>query len=132
MSDKENTIHDFDIALICEYFSSMERQGPGSQDSTIKTLNFIDNLNEKSKIVDLGCGTGAQTLILAHNTQATITGIDLFPGFIDKLNDNAQRLNLQNRVKGNVGSMDKLDFGFNELDLIWSEVPYIILVLKKV
>jgi len=26
MSDEEHNIHDFDIALICEYFSSMDRQ----------------------------------------------------------------------------------------------------------
>ena len=43
MGDKEHNIHDFDIALICEYFSSMDRQGPGSQGSTLKALSFIDN-----------------------------------------------------------------------------------------
>lgn len=121
MSDKEHNIHDFDVALICEYFSSMDRQGPGSKEATIKALSFIDNLNEKSKIVDLGCGTGNQTIVLAQNTPGSITGIDLFPGFIDKLNENVQKSNLQNRVKGIVGSMDRLDFQLNELDLIWSE-----------
>lgn len=121
MSDEEHNIHDFDIALICEYFSSMNRQGPGSQEATIKALSFIDNIHEKSNIVDLGCGTGGQTIVLAQNTPGNITAIDLFPGFIDKLNDNAQKLNLQSRVKGVIGSMDKLDFQLNELDLIWSE-----------
>jgi len=33
MSEKEHTIHDFDVSLICEYFSSMERQGPGSTEA---------------------------------------------------------------------------------------------------
>ncbi|MCE5214576.1 MAG: class I SAM-dependent methyltransferase, partial [Methanobacterium sp.] len=121
MSDEEHNIHDFDIALICEYFSSMDRQGPGGKEATIKALSFIDNLHEKSNIVDLGCGTGGQTIVLAQNTPGNITAIDLFPGFIDKLNVNAQKLNLQSRVKGVVGSMDKLDFQSNELDLIWSE-----------
>jgi ubiquinone/menaquinone biosynthesis C-methylase UbiE len=121
MSDKENNIHDFDVALICEFFSGMERQGPGSPEATIKALSFIDNINEKSNIADLGCGTGGQTIILAQNITGNITGIDLFPGFIDKLNDNARKLNLQNRVKGVIGSMGELDFQLNELDLIWSE-----------
>jgi SAM-dependent methyltransferase len=121
MSNVEHNIHDFDIALICEYFSSMDRQGPGSQESTLKALSFIDNIHEKSKIIDLGCGTGSQTIVLAQNTTCNITAIDLFPGFIEKLNDNAQKLNLQNRIKGIIGSMDKLDFKLNELDLIWSE-----------
>lgn len=121
MSTKEHNIHDFDMALICEYFSSMDRQGPGSQESTLKALSFIDNIHEKSKIIDLGCGTGSQTIVLAQNTSCNITAIDLFPEFIEKLNYNAQKLNLHNRVKGVIGSMDKLDFKLNELDLIWSE-----------
>lgn len=122
MSNEEQTIHDFDVALICEYFATMERQGPGSEESTIKALSFIDNISENSKIVDLGCGTGAQTIVLAQNTVAgSITAIDLFPGFIDKLNDNIIKFNLQDRVQGIVGSMDNLDFQENELDLIWSE-----------
>lgn len=121
MSSKDHNIHDFDVALICEYFSSMDRQGPGSQEETLKALSFIDTINEKSKIVDLGCGTGGQTMVLAQNTPGNITAIDLFPDFIEKLNANAQKLNLQGRVKGVAGSMDKLDFKFNELDLIWCE-----------
>ncbi|HOI25629.1 MAG TPA: class I SAM-dependent methyltransferase [Caldisericia bacterium] len=121
MSAEEHNIHDFDVAMICEYFSSMDRQGPGSQDATLKALSFIDNLRENSKIVDLGCGTGSQAIVLAQNTPGIITAIDLFPGFVDKLNENATKLNLQSRVKGLVGSMDQLDFQLNELDLIWSE-----------
>lgn len=121
MSNKELNIHDFDISLIREYFSSMNRQNPGSPEVTIKALSFIDNLHEKSHIVDLGCGTGGQTIVLAQNTSGHITGIDLFPGYINKLNDIVKKLNLQSRVKGIVGSMDKLDFQLNELDLIWCE-----------
>ena len=121
MSNEEHNIHDFDIELICDYFSTMDRQGPGSQEATIKALSFIDNLDEKSNILDLGCGTGAQTIVLAQNTSGNITGIDLCPAFIEKLNENAQKLNLQSRVKGVIGSMDKIDLQINELDLIWSE-----------
>ncbi|MDR1198487.1 MAG: class I SAM-dependent methyltransferase [Prevotellaceae bacterium] len=120
--DSENTsIHEFDVNLICEYFSSVERQGPGSPETTIKALGFIDNLTDKSLIADLGCGTGGQTMILAQHTPAQIQGIDLFPSFIDKLNVNAGRLNLHDRLKGVVGSMENLPFEDKELDVIWSE-----------
>jgi ubiquinone/menaquinone biosynthesis C-methylase UbiE len=121
MCDKEHTIHDFDFALIREYFSGMDRQGPGSKEATIKALSFIDTLHEKSIIVDLGCGTGCQTIVLAQNTKGNITGIDLCPAYIDKLNKNTQKLNLQSRVRGLIGSMDKLDFQLDVLDLIWCE-----------
>jgi ubiquinone/menaquinone biosynthesis C-methylase UbiE len=121
MNDGDKSIHDFDFGLICEYFSSMERQGPGSIEMTLKALGFIDNLTDGSHIADLGCGTGGQTMTLAQNTRARITGIDMFPVFIDLFNDNARRLRVDDRVKGIVGSMDDLPFGEGELDLIWSE-----------
>ncbi|WP_320053156.1 class I SAM-dependent methyltransferase [uncultured Acetobacteroides sp.] len=121
MSNENKSIHEFDFSLICEYFASVDRQGPGSPEVTIKALSFIDNLTNESHIADIGCGTGGQTMVLAQHTSGTITAIDLFPLYIDRLNENAGRLNLQNRVKGIVGSMDNLPFWDEELDLIWSE-----------
>jgi ubiquinone/menaquinone biosynthesis C-methylase UbiE len=121
MSDENKSIHEFDFNLICEYFSGVERQGPGSPEVTLKALGFIDNLNNESVIADIGCGTGGQTMVLAQHAPGQITGIDLFPAFIDLFNQNAVKLNLQDRVKGIVGSMDNLPFQDEELDLIWSE-----------
>ena len=116
-----SSLHDFDINLICEYFTYVERQGPGSPEVTLKALSFIDNLTDKSIIADLGCGTGGQTMVLAQHTPGRITGLDLYPGFVDLFNNNAARLNLQDRVTGIVGSMHELPFQKEELDLIWSE-----------
>ena len=120
-NDNQSTIHEFDINLICEYFSNVERQGPGSPEVTIKALSFIDNLTNESRIADLGCGTGGQTMVLAQHAPGHITGIDLFPAFIDQFNLNADKQNLRDRVEGVVGSMDNLLFQKEELDLIWSE-----------
>ena len=102
MSNENKTIHDFELKLICDFFSNMERQGPGSPDVTLKALSFIDNLTDKSLIADIGCGTGGQTMVLAGHIPGQITGLDLFPGFIDIFNHNAKQAGL-------------------ELDLIWSE-----------
>lgn len=121
MSNENKSIHDFDFNLIAEYFSNLERQGPGSNEITLKALSFIDKLTSESQIVDLGCGSGGQTMVLAQNAPGQITGIDLFPKFIDLFNMNARKLNLENTVKGVVGSMDNLSFDNEELDLIWSE-----------
>jgi len=104
MNDNKQTIYDFDMNLICEYFLGNERQGPGSPEVTLKALSFIDNLTDNSKIADIGCGTGGQTMVLAQNAPGNITGIDIFPDFINQFNANANRLNLQDRAKGVVGS----------------------------
>jgi len=121
MPDEKKTIHDFDFKLICEFFCGIEQQGPGSPEVTLKALSFIDGLNEKSRIADIGCGTGAPTMTLAKNIKGKITAIDLFPEFIELFKTNVQKQGLQERVKGIVGSMDNLPFADEELDLIWSE-----------
>ena len=81
MSNENKSIHEFDFNLICEYFASVERQGPGSREVTLKALSFIDNLNEHSRIADLGCGTGWQTILLGEHVPGEIFGLDLFPDF---------------------------------------------------
>ena len=121
MSEKDISIHEFDFKLICEYFTSLERQGPGSPEVTAKALSFIGTLKNESKIADIGCGTGGQTMVLANLTSGSITGIDLFSDFIDIFNNNFRKNNLQDRAEGVVGSMENLAFQKEDLDLIWSE-----------
>ncbi len=121
MGEENKSIHEFDFKLICEYFSSMERQGPGSPEVTITALSFIDNLTDESKIVDIGCGTGGQTMVLANHAPVQITGIDLFAEFVRIFDVNSRKLNLQDRVRGVIASMDNLPFRDEDFDLIWSE-----------
>lgn len=121
MSKEYKSIREFDFSIICEYFSHLERQGPGSPEITLKALSFIEGLTEESKIADIGCGSGGQTMVLAQNVKGSITGVDLFPIFINLFNENAAKLKLDHKVKGIVGSMDDLSFQEEELDLMWSE-----------
>ena len=48
MSNENKTIHDFELNLICDFFSNMERQGPGSPEATLKALSFVDGLTDES------------------------------------------------------------------------------------
>ncbi|GAB5046757.1 hypothetical protein TdN_11490 [Thermodesulfovibrio sp. TK110] len=121
MENEKTLIHDFDFGLISDYFERLERQGHGSAESTIRALSFIDSISNEVKIADLGCGTGGQTMILAQNTKSTIIGLDICPDFIEKFNKNAEKLGLQSRVKGIIGSMDDLPFQNEEFDIIWCE-----------
>jgi len=115
------SIHEFDFNLICEYFSSITHQGPGSEESTALALQFVNGLNEQSKIADLGCGTGSQTLSLAKHSPCQITALDLFPQFVDKLNTKVKENRWEDRIQTIVGSMADLPFQEEEFDVIWSE-----------
>jgi ubiquinone/menaquinone biosynthesis C-methylase UbiE len=120
-SNPEQSIHNFDINMICDYFSTMERQGPGSDAMTLKALSFIDPLKKESKVADIGCGTGKQTIVLTQNIPSQVTAIDLFQKFIDILNQNSKDLGLQDQLTGIVGNMESLPFQEEEFDLLWSE-----------
>jgi len=62
---ENHSIHEFDVNLIVEYFSNINRQGPGSPEVTLKALSFTDDLSAEAHVADLGCGTGGQTMTLA-------------------------------------------------------------------
>jgi len=121
MENEQTSIHDFDVTLICEYFSSMHRQGPGSESATLEALGYIKGLTDLSEIADLGCGTGAQTVTIARNAKGHITALDLFPKFIDILTANVAKEGLSELISCVVGSMDNLPFAAESLDAIWSE-----------
>ncbi len=111
-----------ELELLVDFHKDAERQGPGSSNETIKALNLtgIDK-NANLKIADIGCGSGAHTIVLAQNTNGQITGVDLFPEFLDKLDNKAKELRLHNRVITLNKSMDDLPFDNDEFDIIWSE-----------
>ena len=73
------------------------------------------------KIVDIGCGTGGQTLTLAESLDGHITAVDLFPEFLEELEARAAKRDLKNRVSTHQASMEKPPFEKEEFDLIWSE-----------
>lgn len=111
-----------DFELLGEYYSMLERQGPGSPETTLKALRFVEAQHPIVRIADIGSGTGAHTLLLAeHLPGSQITALDLFPVFIEQLNTNAAQAGLQDQVKGIVGNMEDLSFEPDSLDLIWSE-----------
>ena len=118
---EEKNIHEFDFSLICDYFSSLKRQGPGSDEATLRALKMIPTIGEDSTIADLGCGTGSSTIILAEETHADITAIDLFPNFLKILNKNALNSNLSKYIRTLQGDMADIPFAKDSLDLIWCE-----------
>jgi len=81
MENKQPSFFD----LIVETHIGLERQGIGSAEMTIKALSFLDDNNKISRTVDLACGTGGQTMVLAENITGNIIGVDRCPDFINVL-----------------------------------------------
>lgn len=121
MSNDNHSINEFDFQLICEYFSSTNRQGPGSEVSTLKAFSYLKDLPNHPKIADLGCGTGSSALTLAKHHDVRITAIDLFPQFIEKLKFRAQQIHVSEKIFPKTGDIASLTFEEESMDVIWAE-----------
>ena len=60
-------------------YGTLPRAGPGDDASTAKAYGMCDGLPAKPRILDIGCGPGAQTLALARLSEGTILALDLMP-----------------------------------------------------
>ncbi|MGC9502118.1 class I SAM-dependent methyltransferase [Baaleninema sp.] len=107
--------------LFFEIHSNNPRESPGSFESTQKAFSMLDELSSSPNILDVGCGPGMQTLDLARLTEGTITAIDTHQPYIDRLSNQVQKLDLQNRILTRNLDMSNLPFSEGEFDLIWSE-----------
>lgn len=109
--------------LLIDLHKGGNRQGPGSEDHTglAITLSGLSAHSDALQIADVGCGTGASTLVLAKSLNAEITAVDLFPEFLNILTDSAEKKGLAGRIRTLACSMDELPFEENSLDAIWAE-----------
>ena len=107
--------------LFFELFEGLPRQGPGETFSTLRALALVPNVTSSTRILDLGCGTGAQTRALAKHSPATIVAIDNHPPFVDELNRQLKAIGSANRAVAQVGNMEDLNFASGTFDLIWCE-----------
>ena len=108
-------------------FSGLPRQGPGSDRSTLEALRRLPPLPPHPVILDLGCGTGRQTLVLARELRARVTAIDIHQPYLDELARNATEARLAGLIHTRCLSMDALDYSPESIDLIWAEGAIFIL-----
>lgn len=105
-----------------ELFAALGRQGPGLRESTRRALGMLATQPDaRSRILDVGCGSGAQTMDLAEATDAHIVAVDRHAPFLEQLSGKVRRAGLQDRVEVRVGDMTRLDFPDGSFDVIWSE-----------
>jgi len=104
-----------------ELFENLPRQGPGDNESTRKALAMIGALPDTVRVLDIGCGSGTQTIELAKNISGTITALDNHQPFLDELGRRVVREGFSDRIEVVNGSMFSLDFAENSFDVVWCE-----------
>ncbi|QCS49147.1 methyltransferase domain-containing protein [Picosynechococcus sp. PCC 11901] len=111
-----------DYQLLIDLHKDAERQGPGGNPETKLALDLLGiDKTAPLKIADIGCGTGASTLVLAEQLNAQITAVDFLPDFLEVLETRAKQKELSEKISTLCCSMENLPFNDAEFDVIWSE-----------
>jgi serine/threonine-protein kinase HipA len=108
------------LALLFELYEDMPRQGPGSEVATRRALDLLPALPPHPLIADMGCGSGAASLVLAA-AGGTVIGIDIHPPFLARLRADAAAAGLDGKVLAVAADMAAPPLAEGSLDLIWSE-----------
>jgi len=109
------------MELFYDFFSILDRLGPGSTETTKRALASTSGLPQNAKVLDVGCGTGMQSIDLCDGTDFHITAVDNWQLVLDKLKENAEKAGLAERITVQQGDMNELGFAADSFDLIWSE-----------
>ncbi len=112
--------------IFLEVYEQLPRQGPGNRACAAKALALCRDLPPSPAVLDLGCGTGGQTLHLAELTGGSITAVDCHAPSIERFQATVAERGLAPRVRplvGDIGRPDQIFKNFDPglFDLIWSE-----------
>lgn len=110
--------------------ASLPRLGPGDDGSTSKALDMLLSARlqrsgapelTQLRILDIGCGNGAQTIQLANQTNGTILAVDNHRPFLDELERRAEAEGVSKKITVCLKDMRALGMQDGPFDLIWSE-----------
>lgn len=123
---KENTVA---MKYFYQLFEDLPRQGPGCREATLKALGLLADLPTNPKVLDIGCGCGMQTLILARQLHTKILAIDNHRPMLDRLDQAATAEDLD--IETVEMSMMDMSFDKDSFDLLWSEGSIFIIGLAR-
>lgn len=99
----------------------LPREGPGGEQSTQIAFSCIRNIPQRPRILDIGCGPGAQTVCLAELSKGEIVAVDIHVPFINQLKELLEARGLCSVVHPAIADMRKLQFDNETFDIIWAE-----------
>ena len=101
-------------------FGGMEKLGPGSNADTLEVLDMLPK-QLYQVIVDAGCGTGRQSLVLAEQLQTRIHAVDSYEPFLKSLVVRAKGAGIEHLIQTYCVDMADIPNTFQDIDLLWSE-----------
>jgi len=126
---KDMNEHDQYMADFFNIFKELDRWGPGSEAETLKALAKVPFTPQN--IMEVGCGKGLATMVLAKHCSAMITAVDNDEPALASLSERLTTAGLTDRVTTQCASMTDLPFEVASFDVIWAEgSAYVMGVIK--
>lgn len=126
---KDMNEHDAYMADFLRVYETLKYWGPGSESDTEKALSFVPIT--PSSILDIGCGKGLATQVLAKLSSAKVTALDNEQSALDSLEQDFKRQGLSGQLETINASMTELPFSKGKFDLIWAEGSAYIIGVEK-
>ena len=101
-------------------YGGLDQLGPGSDADTRRMLERLPEPVE-GEIVDAGCGTGRQTLVLAQSLRRTVHALDNHAPFLRDVERRAAEVGLGEYVRTHCMDMADIPARFRDVGLLWSE-----------
>lgn len=124
MNEHEDYMTDF-----MKVYEPLEYWGPGSVGDTDKALSLVPI--ELKHVLDIGCGKGLATQVLAKQTDAKITALDNEQSALNDLANRFEQQGISKRLETVNASMTQLPFSKESFDLIWAEGSAYIMGVKN-
>jgi SAM-dependent methyltransferase len=109
----------------------LTREGPGDDACTQEALARLPALPPHPVVLDLGCGPGRQTLVLARTLNTRVIAVDVHQPYLDQLSQSAADQGLSHLIQTRCVDFAALDVPPRSIDLIWCEGAAYILGFEK-
>ncbi|MBP2699638.1 MerR family transcriptional regulator [Photobacterium lucens] len=114
MNEHEQYMADFETI-----FDDLERLGPSCDDDSLKALETLPITS--GEVLDIGCGKGVVTTLLAKHGDFHITALDNDEYNLSCVNETAIENGLEHRITTVCASMTAMPFEAQRFDVLWAE-----------
>ena len=87
---------------------------------SIDQLGELLGLNENTKALEIGCGTGGNSCYMANKFGCHVTGIDIAEQMVEQAQAKAVELGLTEKVSFKLGNAYELDFDEGSFDVVYT------------
>jgi len=108
-------------STVASLLGALPQQGPGSDACSLRALSLVSAVSRVGSVLDVGCGTGRQTLVLLEHSGAAVTAVDIRRPSLELLGSKAGKAGFASRLMAVQASMAALPFRDARFDLVWAE-----------